>query len=356
MYESQVRPAIHGRKLVAQQTSCPHSSFHDKFRAALPESPRSTSLNRFPLSLFAFICILAGVCFVTGCGSLNYKSVGPASSQALSAVSCGTQSLTGPQSKTCSVAISAPALALITVNLSSDNAALKVPAQVQITVGQTSATFNAVTTGVQKKATATITAKSHGVVKTAAIALYPANATLAAISCPTQTLVGPTSSTCSVQLGSPASTAMAVALTSSSPAIQVPASVTIDSGSASAQFAATVSAVPSSQNVTLTASAGGSTQTFSINLQSASTTAAVQHRVQLSWVAPSSSGPSIVGYNVYRAVTNVSSFALLVPSDPQTSYIDASVQSGTTYDYVVKSVDVNGTESAPSDPTRVTIP
>ncbi|WP_109484767.1 fibronectin type III domain-containing protein [Occallatibacter savannae] len=352
MYQSQVRPAINARKLVAQQTTRPHSNSFSSVLAALHNLHRSNSYSK----LAGLLILVAGVAFVTGCGSLNYKGVGSAASQALSAVSCGTQSLTGPQSRPCSISLNAPALTLITIKLSSDNAALQVPAQVQITVGQSSATFNAVTPGVQKTATATITAQSRGVAKTAAITLYPALATLAGISCSAQTLTGPTSATCSVQLGNPAPSAVAVTLSSSSPDIQVPASITVGSGSTTAQFTAIASAVPAAENVTLTAASGGATQTFAVSLQASGIQSPIQHRVQLSWLAPTNSGQAIVGYNIYRAIANVSGFAALVTADPQTSYTDTAVQSGSTYDYVVKSVDANGVESGPSNPTEVTIP
>jgi fibronectin type 3 domain-containing protein len=42
--------------------------------------------------------------------------------------------------------------------------------------------------------------------------------------------------------------------------------------------------------------------------------------------------------------------------DTQTSYTDTSVQSGTTYAYMVKSVDSKGIESAPSNTTSVAVP
>ncbi|MDT9146229.1 hypothetical protein RSW78_26750, partial [Escherichia coli] len=62
---------------------------------------------------------------ISGCGSMSYKSSG--STMALTQISCGTQALTGPQTKTCSVSLSSPALTAITVNLSSSHSALKVP-------------------------------------------------------------------------------------------------------------------------------------------------------------------------------------------------------------------------------------
>jgi fibronectin type 3 domain-containing protein len=64
-----------------------------------------------------------------------------------------------------------------------------------------------------------------------------------------------------------------------------------------------------------------------------------------------------VGYNVYRAGAGSTSYQLLnSSSDTQTTYVDSVVQSGQTYDYVVKSVDSSGVESSPSNMSSATVP
>jgi hypothetical protein len=80
--------------------------------------------------------------------------------------------------------------------------------------------------------------------------------------------------------------------------------------------------------------------------------------VDLSWSAPSGSTVSISGYNVYRAPSGSSSYLRINPSvDAQTSYVDNDgVQTGQTYDYVVKTVDTAGVESAPSAMAAVSVP
>ena len=81
------------------------------------------------------------------------------------------------------------------------------------------------------------------------------------------------------------------------------------------------------------------------------------HYVDLSWTAPSSPNDPVVGYNVYRAPSGTQSFQRVNTStETQTAYADDSVQSGASYDYVVKSVDAAGTESAPSNTTTVIVP
>jgi hypothetical protein len=202
----------------------------------------------------------------------------------------------------------------------------------------------------------TLTATAGGVSQTAVITLYPTTAvtpTLSKISCDTQTLTSPTTEACSVYLSAAATSPTVVKLSSSNPALQVPASVTVSNGSASAGFSAIASTVPTTITITLTATAGGVTQTYVIQLQASSS----QHKVQLSWNAPVSSSVPVAGYNVYRSTAGASAYALLNSSvDANTSYIDTAVQSGQSYDYIVKSVDSSGVESPPSNITNVTIP
>jgi hypothetical protein len=80
------------------------------------------------------------------------------------------------------------------------------------------------------------------------------------------------------------------------------------------------------------------------------------HQVDLSWVAPATSSDPIAGYNVYRDTGGNGSFAKLGALDTQTSYADAAVQSGQSYDYYVTSVDSSGVESTPSNLTTVAVP
>jgi hypothetical protein len=83
---------------------------------------------------------------------------------------------------------------------------------------------------------------------------------------------------------------------------------------------------------------------------------AVAHSVDLSWTAPSSSADPVAGYNIYRAISGGS--LALVNSSPDSSvtYVDSTVVSGTTYNYVVKSVDSSGLESVASNEITVAIP
>jgi hypothetical protein len=357
MYESQVRPEPIGRKLVERQSPKQHNSILDCYCRAIDSAAYFFKRNPAICSarVTAALCILtAAVGMVSGCGGVNYKNTTGTQSNgiALNHISCGTQSLTGAQSKTCTVSLSAPALSNTVVQLTSNSVALQVPSQVTVAVGQNSVDFNAVSSVVSKTITATITGSLHGVSKSFALTVYPLAATLNGVNCASQSLTGSSGTVCTLTLSSAANSATVVSLNTSSTALQIPPTVTIGSGSTSAQFNVTALAVSSTQNVTLTASTGGVTQSYALQILAAGT-----HRVQLSWNAPAGTSTAILGYRVYRALANTSGYALLTASiDTQTSFTDSGVVSGSTYDYIVTSVDASGMESTPSNATEVTIP
>lgn len=83
---------------------------------------------------------------------------------------------------------------------------------------------------------------------------------------------------------------------------------------------------------------------------------AIPHEVDLTWSAPSNSTDPVVGYNIYRALGSGSFQLMNASRDLQTTYVDDTVVSGSTYNYMVKSVDSGGVESVPSNQFAVTIP
>jgi len=293
--------------------------------------------------------------------TLSPATTSPEPVAKLKGVSCGTQSLTGAQTKTCSVSLSAAASSSTVVELSSSSSALKAPASVTVAEGGTSSTFSVTASAVTKTQKATLTATAGGVSQADEITLYPISATtptLSKISCGTQTLTGPTTEPCSVYLSTAAINATVVMLSSSKSALQVPASVTVAAGSTSAGFSAKASAVVTTESVTLTATSNGVSQTDVLQLQGtkASQPSSAPPEVKLSWDAPNSTSDPIAGYHVYRAAGGSSDYSMISSLDTQTAYTDSTVQSGSTYEYIVKSVDDKGVESAPSNSSSVTIP
>jgi hypothetical protein len=98
----------------------------------------------------------------------------------------------------------------------------------------------------------------------------------------------------------------------------------------------------------------GSGGTVAVSLSGTGT--ATAHQVDLSWTAPSSTPDPVKGYNVYRS-TGSGAMTLMNPSiNTATSYVDSAVASGTSYNYVVKSVDASGVESVGSNQIEVAVP
>jgi len=78
------------------------------------------------------------------------------------------------------------------------------------------------------------------------------------------------------------------------------------------------------------------------------------HSVLLSWSPSTSSG--VVGYNVYRATSPGTAYALCSSAISGLNYTDGTAQAGQTYTYVVTAVDSAGDESAYSAPVTASIP
>ncbi|HEV2277517.1 MAG TPA: fibronectin type III domain-containing protein [Acidobacteriaceae bacterium] len=80
-------------------------------------------------------------------------------------------------------------------------------------------------------------------------------------------------------------------------------------------------------------------------------------RVVLHWRPPAKSGEAVAGYNVYRMDT-ASPAWVKINAKPVHSptYMDKTVRPGESYTYVIRSVDAEGHESAPSSPWSVKIP
>jgi fibronectin type 3 domain-containing protein len=119
------------------------------------------------------------------------------------------------------------------------------------------------------------------------------------------------------------------------------------------QFDATVAGAAAGV-VTITSNDGsGAAATIAL---SAVGVTATNYSVELSWTAPTGGSDAAVSYNVYRSTSGGSYQRLNTSTNTPTTYSDATVQSGVTYDYQVTSVDASGAESAPSNVYTAAIP
>jgi hypothetical protein len=92
---------------------------------------------------------------------------------------------------------------------------------------------------------------------------------LTGLTCASGSMTGAGTDYCPVTLNvAAASGGFTVSLSSSNAAVTVPSSISIPAGQTSAGFTATVNTVSTAQSVTLTASAGGNTKTFALQLGS----------------------------------------------------------------------------------------
>jgi hypothetical protein len=115
-------------------------------------------------------------------------------------------------------------------------------------------------------------------------------------------------------------------------------------------FDPTTPGAVSGASVTIVSNAGG----LVVPLSGSGNAAA--DSVSLTWTASSSS--DVVGYYAYRSTTSGSGYVKLDPSSPASTeqYTDSTVQSGTTYYYVVTAVDSNDVESDYSGQATAVIP
>ena len=360
MFPSQFRHVSRGHRRILQQQAS------QQFPVSLPT--RSAVLFGFSLpspvlrvSKFLALTLAFAFTMTNGVDAIAAGSGAGSSSIGLSQISCGTQSLTGAQSKACSVYLTTTATTSTVVKMKSSSSALSVPATVTVPAGARTGGFKIVASAVSKSVGVTMTGTEGGVTKTDVITLYPlqspttSSVKVSKVSCGATTLIGPTTKACSVYLSSAASSSTVVMLSSTNAALQVQASVTVPAGSSAAGFGVTALAVASTQSATLGASTEGSSATDVLQLVGSSQPT-TQHRVNLTWSPPSSKSPAVIGYYVYRAPAGSGYARLDSVTNTGTTYIDSSVQSGKTYDYEVTSVDAAGVESSPSNQTSAKIP
>jgi hypothetical protein len=280
---------------------------------------------------------------------------------ALSALNCTSGSMAGAGTDSCTITMTAAAPSGgLNVTLASNNKAVTLPASVNVPANATSAGFSATVSAVSSAQSATLTATANGVTKNFALQLGTAGGATLSINA-TSISFGSVSlntpSTESVTLTATGSSAVTVSSASitgtgfSLPGAKFP--MTVNPGTPatlSVQFDPTSSGAVAGQLVIANNSTNDANPTIGLS----GTGTALQ--IALNWDAPSGSSDPIAGYNVYRAVSGSSSYSVVKSGNSQTSFMDSTIKSGTTYQYYVTSLDSTGAESTPSNTATVAVP
>ena len=276
----------------------------------------------------------------------------------VSAVSCSSTSITGSLADVCTVSLSGAApTGGLTVSLASSNSSVAVPGSVTVPATATNAAFVANASAVSAAQSVTLTATTGSTSKTVSLQLNAASAAL--------TLNATSIGFGTVEVNSPVAQPITLSSTGTAP-------VTVNSAAVSgAGFSVSGDSLPATlnpgQSLTLEvqfdpATAGSFAGKLTISSTASSPTVGLSGvgqslQVELTWLSPSGSSDPVVGYNIYRAPTGTTSYQRVNSSvDTQTAYTDGTVQSSSSYDYIVTSVDARGTESIPSNATTVSVP
>jgi Cep192 domain 4 len=125
----------------------------------------------------------------------------------------------------------------------------------------------------------------------------------------------------------------------------------------SATLSYTVSFAPTAagnDTATLSITSSASASPVVVNLSGTGAASQAQHSVKLNWNASTTPG---VGYIVYRSENSGGPYSpLFGTSTENLTYQDTTVAAGSTYYYVVTSVDPAGTESVYSNQVTAAIP
>jgi subtilase family serine protease len=210
---------------------------------------------------------------VTKSGSVTLT---PVTAPALSSLAISPSSVSTGSSAVLAVTLTSPALSAATVTLTTSNkTAFPVPASVTIAAGSSSVAVKITAGSVTASTPVTVDGTYQSVTKSAGV-------TVTAVSVPTVTAVSVSPSTVTsgatvtflVTLSGPAPTGgESLTLTSSNPAVfALPSPVTMPAGYSSGYLTVRTGSVASSAKITVSASAGGSTQSAVLTVNPAGNT------------------------------------------------------------------------------------
>lgn len=274
-------------------------------------------------------------------------------------LTCSPATVIAPGTANCSVSLTAAVPAGgVSIALSSNNANITVPASVSAAAGVSSVSFAASVASITTDQTAALTASLNGVSQSFTLNAS-ALARLSSLNCTPSSIRGNSSSTCTVALSKAGANVSSVTLSSSNPALVLPASAAIPAGQSSASFTATTGTVSTAQTVTVTATFAGASQSFAINLavpvapSALSATAASATQINLTWTAPADTVP-VAQYLVERCSGASCTNFTQIGTPTLASYSDTGLTAGASYSYRVRVADAAGNLSAYSNTASAT--
>jgi len=289
-------------------------------------------------------------------------SGGSSTTPTVSGIACGSQTITGSGTDSCTVSLSSAAPASgLAVALASSSAAVTLPGNVTVPSGGVSAGFTATAAAVTTPQAAILTATANGSSGSLTLQLNAASGVLSAStamvafgsvslnSLGTQTLTLTSTGTEAVTINAAVLTGVGFSMSGLNPPLTLNPgqSVTLN-----LEFVPSVAGTATGQiAIASSATTGGS---MVIGL---SATGATPYEVNLDWDAPASSADAVAGYHVYRSLSGTATYQMLSSGvNTATTFSDTTVESGQAYVYYVTSVDGSGVESVPSNAFGVTIP
>ena len=233
---------------------------------------------------------------------------------------CYPTTVSSGGSTTCTVSLNQSAGAGgNTISLTSSNSALTVPASVTVPATALSASFAATAGTVTSTQTATITASLNGVSQTASLSLVAPILVSTLVCNPTSINTG-SISTCTVTLSAAASSdGASVSLSSNSPVLSVPGSLTVPASSNAGAFTVTAQSTSprGESSVVLTAALNGSSQaeTFDVTVcpcsvwpstaQPVNPASTNKKAIEVGMKFTSAVSGYITGIRFYKGLTNI---------------------------------------------------
>lgn len=207
-------------------------------------------------------------------GASSMASVGLAVSVYVSSLSCSATTLTSGSSATCTATVSAVSESGARILFTSNNALLTVPVSAKLARGTQSVKFTATAGTIATSQAAIVSASLNGFSQSTSLSLTStqqnssAQVRLTGLSCTTGTLPAGSAGLCSIALGKVAEDATAlVSLSSSSAALQLPATISTRPGQSSVQFQINSAASAKDETAVISAQLNSDTVQETVSLQ-----------------------------------------------------------------------------------------